>query len=1396
MGAMTFRGAVSSRAPRSAGLALVFALLLWGLAWPLYAASSAAAHVRFRQISVAQGLSQVSAVDVLQDRRGFLWIGTQDGLNRYDGYEFKVYRQQPGNPDSLIDNYVQALAEGADGRLWVGTQNGLCYLDPDSGRYTRYRSDGSPGALRDALVNGLRTGPDGTLYVSTRRGGIQRLRAGSEQFEDVPGLPPVGRRQLLLWIDPDGSLLVAQDHQVLKLPAAGGSAQVWARDALPADQHFLAARPLGDGYVLGSNQSGVFRVDASGQVQTRYGRAEGLPDEGIRALQVDAQGRLWIGTVEGLARLAPDGGLVAWKHVPGDPYALPGDRISALTLDRQGLLWIGTWSGGLARFDALTEHFRVLRGQVDGLPRSAVPALAPGPEDSLWVGMMDRGGLIQLDADGHRLAQYTSSSDPPLQSEDVTALWSEPRGLWVGYGRGGLDLRQADGGLRRFAAGQAPMGTAAVQSLMQDSAGTLWIGTLGDGLLTLCRECAQPALQPVDASGAAGVLGSSINQVLQTRDGRIWITVRRAGLSWFGPGDGRWGAVTPDSQAPLALPHAGVTSLLEDQRGQLWFGSLGGGLCQLDRQPNGDPLRTRCLGEAEGLVSAMVTALREAADGTLWISTTRGLCRMQSGARIECLGDRDPALGLDFFVGAATIDTRGGLHFGSPQGLVSIPKPSEVAALRPEAPLVYTELRIGNRPMLASPGEGLPARAIESAERIELQHDEDLISAEFAALDFRRADSLRYRYRLIGRDTGWIETDARHRNATYTGLQPGSYQLVVEALDGDTPVGSRELAVLVRPPIWLGPWARIGYAALLGLTLVGLVWRFRLRQRERERAQDALAQSEALLKYSLWGSRGELWDADLRSGRLLRRNRLEHLEATRSAPEDTLAGYTPFVHPDDRQTFNEALLACMKGETDLFECSYRTVGVDGSWRWLLSRGRVFARNASGRAIRMVGTTFDITELRANEAALRESEDRLKLALWGSGDELWDIDLAAGRVTRENPLAESALAPQMQFPRLVDYLDYIHPFDRGRLREALIAHIKGESEHFAASYRTRAHGGGWLWILGKGRVVARDANGRATRMVGTNRDVSQLKAVEEDLRRLNEELESRVARRTEALERTNRELQATLDQLRRAQRQLVESEKLAALGGLVAGVAHEINTPLGVGVTAASHLQSETDRLIKRLGEAKMTRQDLSDFLEQGRQSTDLILRNLQRASELVRSFKQVAVDQSSEQRRVFQVHDYLKEILTSLRPRMKSSRVEVDIDCPASIWMDTYPGALYQIIVNLVINSLVHAFGDEGAGTLRIQVREDGDLICLDYSDNGVGMTEAIRRRVFEPFFTTRRGAGGSGLGLHIVYNLTTQVLRGTVHCESLPGAGTRFRLLLPKVAPTAPDLHADAGGP
>lgn len=565
-------------------------------------------------------------------------------------------------------------------------------------------------------------------------------------------------------------------------------------------------------------------------------------------------------------------------------------------------------------------------------------------------------------------------------------------------------------------------------------------------------------------------------------------------------------------------------------------------------------------------------------------------------------------------------------------------------------------------------------------------------------------------------------------------------------------------------------------------------WRYRKRTQETERVRARLEHSEELLKHALWGSGAELWESDIRTGALIRHNRLEHLAVTHDANNDTLQDYTPFVHPDDQDAFRAALRACVKGESDLFECSYRTPDLQGDMRWMLSRGRVFERDAQGRALRLVGTTFDITALRDSEAQLRESEERLKLALWGSGDEMWDIDLQSGSIRRENALAVTALDSELRFPHLVDYLQFVHPDDRDPLRDALIDHMKGAVDHFACSYRVRHCEEGWVWILGKGRVVGRTAEGRALRMVGTNRDVTSLKRAEEALRSLNEELEVRVQRRTEALERANSELQQTLDQLTQTQRQLVESEKLAALGGLVAGVAHEINTPLGVGVTAASHLQVETQAMLKKLQAQTMSRGDLDQFLDQARLSSDLVLTNLERASQLVRSFKQVAVDQSSEQRREFKLGEYLREILLSLNPRIRKSQVRVVILCPEDLVLDTYPGALYQIVVNLVINSLVHAFAEDSTDArIGIAAEPDGENIVIDYHDNGCGMSEAVRKRVFEPFFTTRRGSGGSGLGLHIVYNLCTQVLRGSVHCDSTQNQGTHFRLIIPRVAPAPP---------
>jgi len=255
-----------------------------------------------------------------------------------------------------------------------------------------------------------------------------------------------------------------------------------------------------------------------------------------------------------------------------------------------------------------------------------------------------------------------------------------------------------------------------------------------------------------------------------------------------------------------------------------------------------------------------------------------------------------------------------------------------------------------------------------------------------------------------------------------------------------------------------------------------------------------------------------------------------------------------------------------------------------------------------------------------------------------------------------------------------------------------------------------------------------------------------------------------------------------------QHQMVESEKLAALGGLVAGMAHEINTPVGIAVTAASHLVDRTEELRGAWQAGSMKRSTLDHFIEGVEDAGRLILTNLERSNELVQSFKQVAVDQSSEARRTFTVQEYLEDILRSLRPSLKRAPHLIDVDCDPGLSITSYPGALAQVVTNLVMNSVVHAYDDGVSGRISLQATKQDGGIRLRYSDDGRGIPDDIRQRIFDPFFTTRRTQGGSGLGLHIVYNLVTQRLGGTISVESAAGQGTQFTVDIPDAGPEAAD--------
>ncbi len=273
-----------------------------------------------------------------------------------------------------------------------------------------------------------------------------------------------------------------------------------------------------------------------------------------------------------------------------------------------------------------------------------------------------------------------------------------------------------------------------------------------------------------------------------------------------------------------------------------------------------------------------------------------------------------------------------------------------------------------------------------------------------------------------------------------------------------------------------------------------------------------------------------------------------------------------------------------------------------------------------------------------------------------------------------------------------------------------------------------------------------------------------------------------------------QMASTLSELRAAQAELVQAERLASLGGLVAGIAHEINTPIGTALTAASVLREQVDIFKRVQATGRIGRSDLERLVEAADIGATFVSTNILRAAELVQSFKQVAVDRASDQRRTFALLDYIEEVLVSLQPRVRKTVHSVAIDGDRDIEIDGYPGAISQLVTNFVTNALMHAFTDDKPGHLQIDVEPaPPDFVLVRFTDNGRGIPAALLPKIFDPFVTTRRGSGGTGLGLHIVINLVTQQLGGRLDVTSTEGVGTTFTLRLPLVAPSEGRAESEA---
>lgn len=402
-------------------------------------------------------------------------------------------------------------------------------------------------------------------------------------------------------------------------------------------------------------------------------------------------------------------------------------------------------------------------------------------------------------------------------------------------------------------------------------------------------------------------------------------------------------------------------------------------------------------------------------------------------------------------------------------------------------------------------------------------------------------------------------------------------------------------------------------------------------------------------------------------------------------------------------------------------------------------------------------------------SLRSAENRLSNILSSANEGFLAIDVQAA-ITDVNPEMCRILGRKRESLIGMNYFDLLDPQGAYMVKEQLALRRQGHKGAYDIVF-TRPEGTRVECLVKA--VPMTDRSGEFIGSFAMITDITERKRAERDWMILNRELEKRVAARTA-------ELEEMLETLKRTQDHLVQSEKMAALGGLVAGVAHEINTPIGIGVMAVSYLEEKLDNIKSLTAGGEVAGEALGKMIDGAVEAAGTVQKNLKRAVELISSFKEVAADQTSEERRRFNFNDYIDEVLLSLRPKYKRTKHAITVVCPDDLEINSYPGAFSQIITNCIINSLTHAFADTDAGEMEIRVAVEADDLIFEYRDNGCGMSPEAAEKIFQPFFTTRRGSGGTGLGMYIVYNLVTQTLGGRIECDTLPGRGMAITVTIP----------------
>ena len=832
-------------------------------------------RLRFDHLSITDGLSQVSVETIFEDHRGFMWFGTHDGLNRYDGYQFKQFRHDPQNTHSLSSSMITVIYEDSDNTLWIGTEGGgLNRYNSHTERFEHFRHDATnPNSLSHDHISAIYQDTKGVLWVGTAGGGLNQMNDDKTQFirfkhqtSDSNSLSHNNVRAIAQ--DSQATLWVGTDDGLNRFNA--NTAQFDHFKHQPTNQQSLSHNAIytileddAGSLWLGTYGGGLNRFDAKTQsfesFKHQAANANSLSDDKIWSMHQDNQGILWVGTDGGgLNRFDVDKrSFSRYTYQSTDPQSLSNNGVHSIYQSKKGFLWVGTLAGGINKIDSKQQQFGHIKHQSSvpaSLSQDVVMSILEDSNKTLWVGTYDGGLNRSINStdrpnDGFEHFKHNPNDPKSLANNSVWAIAQDAKNqLWIGTNKGVDKYNPATGQFSHYMHNEADETSLSdnwVDDILIDNQGTIWVGTRGGGLNRLDANQRRFKRFMHQPSNPHSLSAQSITSLLEDTNGNIWIGTWGGGLNKFDPNTEQFVHYRFDKNDATSLGHDIVMSIHQDTQGTLWVGTYGGGLNKFDPQTKGFARYQ----EKQGLANNTIYAIVDDHQGNLWLTHNQGLSKFNLKTQAFKHYDIQDGLQSNEFNAAFFRSNSGEIFFGGIHGLNRF-YPETIKDDMTAPSLVFTNFFLFNQQVPVSSHSSdnskiftLP-QAIGHTSQLNLDYRHSLVTFEFAALDYRSPMKNQYAYKLEGLDQNWIKADANIRRATYTNLPAGDYTLRIKAsnADGYWNEQGRAIKIRVDPPWWL---TKLAYALYLMSTVCIIFGIYHYRTRALVRRSNELEQRVA-----------------------------------------------------------------------------------------------------------------------------------------------------------------------------------------------------------------------------------------------------------------------------------------------------------------------------------------------------------------------------------------------------------------------------------------------------------------------------------------------------------------------------------------------------------------------